>query len=74
MENNHGSQGDRSSTRENASSVIINNTLILGIVQNAGVLDEVVEPVARSDDSVVGGINRTGWMSRGNMTLHIKRS
>ena len=62
------------SGRTNASSVIRDNTLITGIVQDAGVIDGAVGPVATAVTSVIGGCNRTSRRTRGDVLSHIERS
>ena len=71
-ENNRG--GGNRSGRVDASSVVRDNTVISGIVEDAGVLDGAVEPVARAVSSVVGGMDGTRRRSRGDVLSHIERS
>ena len=49
--------GVNRSGRVNASSVIRDNSSMLGIVEDAGVLDGDVGPVATAVTSVVGGMS-----------------
>ena len=72
VENNRG--GGNRSSQADATSVVWDNAVILGIIEDAGVLDGGVEPVARAVSSVVGGMDGTRRRSRGDVLSHIERS
>lgn len=75
MENNRYGGDDTSSTWASVSSILRGNTSITGIVEDARVVNDAVEPVARGVSSLIAGISGTGRRrSRGDVLSHIEKA